>query len=401
MKISLRGKIKISGAILGFASLGAGFVPNFTSTETSKIDWDDVVAVDLPKVRVRLAGKKRSVTIEGENIKVQNEWAGLLGPITYHKLGARVLWIGGSQRLAELPLTQPLKISGSNLFLGDMRLPHSLELQARADGFIDVIAGMALEKYVEGVVAGEMPSSWPLEALKTQAVAARSYILSLRRAQKNKTFDVDSSQFDQVYRAIEALPKSSRDQIKRAVDESQGLVLRRDSEYPLATYFHSDCGGQTEKASTIWGNTKSKQVGPSCPFKPGNPWTFKVSKAQFSKLFHLRSVVSLKPKELSGSGRVVNLEAVSITGYIQSIPSSQLRKILGYSNLKSTLFEVVELGDALEFRGHGFGHGVGLCQWGSKYMAEHGSNFMEILAHYYPRSRIVPISRGLQIGQRK
>jgi len=391
---------KISGGVMFIVCLGAGFAPHATSLETSAVDWEEMASVDTPKVKVRVLSGLPAVHLEGSNIKVDGRWTVLNEPISYHKEGRKALWISGGTVLAELPSSTTLKVEGSDLAVGDHVVPRSLKLSAREDGRIDVLADLPLEKYVEGVLAGEMPSNWPIESLKAQAVAARSFLLAIKKSPKHKTFDVDSSQFDQVYRAVYSLPKMSREQIHRAVSESQGLVLKSDAEYPMQAYFHSDCGGIGERASTVWGKSPKNMPGPACPFNPGNTWTFKVKKKQLARMFGLRALESLSAVEFSGSGRVTKLEAKSTTGHIEKVKSSALRRQLGFNNLKSTLFQIVDAGDSIEFRGRGYGHGVGLCQWGAKYMAERGKNFVDILALYYPKARIVPVSRGFQITQR-
>lgn len=385
--------------LFSFICLGAGAIPSSMSTESSSLDWDDVVALDAPKVKVRVVSDRALVRIESDNLKVEGRWTRPNSDISFHRVGNRAIWISAGQKLAETDLDEALNISGSRMTISDVRVPKSLTLRGRSDGKIDVYAELALEKYVEGVLAGEMPTHWPIESLKAQAVAARSYLLALRRNPKHKNYDIDSSQYDQVFKAVESLPKSAREQIRRAVEESQGLILKSPEEYPVQAYFHSDCGGVTEKASTVWGKSGVQgKKGPACPFNPGHPWTLSVSKNKLAKLFGLKALAKMLVAQTTEAGRAVQLNAVSSTGFVREVSAERLRRDLGYSDMRSTLFEISENGENIEFRGRGFGHGVGLCQWGSKLMAENGKNFIEILSLYYPRARLVPISRGVQIG---
>ena len=397
----LKKKFVLFLTIIAFA---VGVVPGATSRENATVDWKDVVEANSPKVRIRVLSNKSVVRIESANLKVDGHWTAPNSNISYHRIGQTALWIRDGSILAETGVEEPLRVSGSKMLINETHVPRNITLETRSDGKIDVFAELPLESYVEGVLAGEMPASWPMESLKAQAVAARSYLLALRRISKHRDFDVDSSQFDQVFRAVESLPRQARDQVKRAVEESQGLILRSDEEYPVQAYFHSDCGGVSERASAIWG--KGARAGNSkkhvaCPFNPGHSWTLSISKSKLAKMFGLKALAKIFVSKMTDSGRATELNAVSVTGFVREVTSGRLRKVLGYNDLRSTLFEIVESGNNIEFRGRGFGHGVGLCQWGSKVMAENSKNFIEILKFYYPKARIVPISRGIQVGQNK
>src|SRR5262249_2623619 len=158
-------------------------------------------AIDSPQVRVRVAADLKTVKLRGENIKINGRWWDGTHALSFVRKSKRNLWMSDHVPVAHMAATDSLAITGTDMQVEDAPVPRSLRLFPRPVGRIDVLADLPLERYVEGVLAGEMPASWPMESLKAQAIAARSFFLALKRNAKHKNFDVDSSQFDQVFRA--------------------------------------------------------------------------------------------------------------------------------------------------------------------------------------------------------
>ncbi len=245
-----------------------------------------------------------------------------------------------------------------------------------------------LERYLVGVLQKEVNANWPLEALKAQAVAARTYATYRLEHPRDGRFDVLSNTNDQAFESHSHPPRS----IIRAVQETEGEILT-DEGKAFEAFFHSCCGGHTESADAVWPGYHASpllvsQEDLSCHACPNEEWSFEMTREELKKILEnpdrkLKRSWALTVGDLTASGRVRNL--VMRSGQKRFvIDGSEFRKLVGYESLKSTLFTVTTNGESVVFEGHGFGHGVGLCQWGAKGMADHGSDYREILTFYYP-----------------
>ncbi|HEX5036564.1 MAG TPA: SpoIID/LytB domain-containing protein [bacterium] len=254
-----------------------------------------------------------------------------------------------------------------------------------------------LERYIAGVLEKEVRADWPLEALKAQAVAARTYALYRKSKPRDSQFDVLSDTTDQVFESDENHAPS----IVRAVLETEGQTLQSKGRV-FEAFFHSCCGGTSESADAVWpGNHPAPLVevheDPYCSACPPAHWKYRVSLKDFEKRLEQSDRPStgwsgVVVSERDASGRVESATLTSTSRKSLPLSGIELRKILGNTNVKSTLFDITENGDDLVFEGRGSGHGVGMCQWGAKGMAEHGKSYREILEFYYPGADIVSLS---------
>lgn len=245
---------------------------------------------------------------------------------------------------------------------------------------------LPLDDYLAGTLAAEMNGLWEMEALKAQAVASRTYTLYMVKHPKHALYDLDSSTQDQVYQGAERESK----RVSEALRETAGLYLSVKDSEPIKSYYHSRCGGITETAGAVW-NYKNhafdKRV--TCPYCQKFPynWTTVVTAAELFKSLHLPfqtiSTLSNLSAEKTPAGRVSTLR-FALNGTEKKVTSDELRSLLGYSRIKSANFDWKIDGDEIQFNGVGSGHGVGMCQWGARYLAKQGKNFRQILAHYYP-----------------
>ena len=300
--------------------------------------------------------------------------------------------------------SRSLEVAGANLRLGLRPIPGRLSLRPQArDTKTDVIVSLDVEEYVRGVLPAEMPKGWPLEALKAQAVASRTYALhrKIAREQTGASYHVESTVMDQVYLVpvLSSEEDESRAQADRAVRETRGLILTsvdkgaRESR-PLAAYFHSDCGGRTEDARAVWGETGGGTT--ACPFAAQTKWRAEIPFAEITSLARAwfkralpGSLVAIEAKGRNASGRVRELRLAWNDGAEAVIPAHEFRMRLGHDRVRSTNFKVESRDGTLSLIGQGFGHGVGLCQWGARHLAQNGRDFREILKLYYPQSRLV------------
>lgn len=259
-----------------------------------------------------------------------------------------------------------------------------IQLQARA-GQLFAINTLSLERYLAATVGGEMIRTWSLEALKAQAVAARTYAIYRMEHPRDTLFDIDSTIEDQVY------PGASGESVQtwNAVKQTAGLYLA-GSKGPVKAYFHSRCGGVTGDAKKVWGTSAGNRQGVPCPYCRNNPykWTARWSLAAFLKKLGLApgAVAAVVPTKTDGS-RILEVE-VTNGRTNRTLSADNLRRALGYERLKSSQFAFQYERDEVVAEGTGAGHGVGMCQWGAKHLAEKGATFQRILSHYFPQDRL-------------
>ncbi|MCX5642556.1 MAG: SpoIID/LytB domain-containing protein [Candidatus Omnitrophica bacterium] len=239
-----------------------------------------------------------------------------------------------------------------------------------------------LEEYVCGVLAGEISPSWPLEALKAMAVCARTFAANKVMANFNNYYHITSEVRDQVYRN----GFGQNESFARAVTETQGEVLTY-AEDLAQVYYCASSGGYTASCASVWGNDFPYLKALADPYStedPYNSWTLILNPNEFLRALHLsgtlKNVEVIKRDE---SSRVQELK-ISVQGRDYVKAGKILRDALGSNQLRSTFFEVRMENGRVVFTGNGWGHGVGLSQWGAKKMAEQGYTYDQILKFYFP-----------------
>lgn len=238
---------------------------------------------------------------------------------------------------------------------------------------------LSLEAYLAGVLGGEMPPSYPSEALKAQAVAARTYALRKKLEQYGQPFHLGSSVLSQVYKGLEVADARTAE----AVEATRGLVLTMNLE-PIEAYFHASCGGRTETGANALGRNLPylKSVDCPCGALAAAHWTARVERAELSQLLRKRvSEVEVLDRTPTGRAR-----RMSVGG--RAFDAVMFRQRLGYTKIRSLSFKVAPAQGGWRIDGQGYGHGAGLCQWGSKLYAQKGWGFERILAHYYPDTEL-------------
>lgn len=295
-----------------------------------------------------------------------------------------------------------------------------------------VINHVSLEYYLGGVLGGEIIPSWPLEAIKAQAVAARSYVLYKTRKNSKKLYDVVNNTADQMYLGV----RGESPRFNQALRETRGEVLSRGKSIVCA-YYHSNSGGHTSDSWNAFKKDYGKLAGvkdPYCAGAPNSSWRVSLTESQVRKKlnqngFNFKKIFSIKPYSTDRSGRVVYLE-ISHPGGKDYIFGADFRKFMGYRVIKSTRFSIYpksyttyrynrkitanrgsfsavstsasgisknlaarvtefkKVPTRYVFKGSGWGHGVGMSQWGARGMARSGYNYRQILKHYYPGTTI-------------
>jgi len=254
-----------------------------------------------------------------------------------------------------------------------------------------------IESYVNGVVAGEMKNDWPMEALKAQAILARTFVLKFCQDKQSKYEGADIS--TDVAEAQAYAPNSVNARVRQAVNETRGMALSWQGEYPNA-WFHAHSGGMTELPSVAleYKGGDPEYLKPAASEEsdraPDNvkAWTATFTRDQVAKAaadagMQVGAVETVELGEKGESGRA---KAILVNGKAVSAPSFRIQ--VGANKLKSTLIDSVEVdGNAVTFKGRGFGHGVGLSQWGAYQMAEEGRTAQQILQRYFPGVGIVEL----------
>lgn len=261
--------------------------------------------------------------------------------------------------------------------------------KAKAKG-LAVLNAVDLEEYVKGVVPSEMHSGWHPEALKVQAIVARTYVLYQRLAARSRDYDVVAGTQDQVYRGRHGVDQ----RVQQAVEATRGLVLTYGGA-PILAAFSSTAAGPTEDAMNVWSKDLPYLKGVECPFDKNSPYyqwraEFKLQDLESNlkrQGIAVGSIASLTPFAYSTAGRVAKLRLLHARGEL-ILRGEDLRRVVGYAVIPSTQFEVEAVGQTVVLTGRGAGHAVGLCQWGAKEMAGLGYPFATILRYYFPGTEL-------------
>ncbi len=317
-----------------------------------------------------------------------------------------------------------LKFGANNFWSNAEDRSYRGEMEVSVDsGVIKIVNRLSMEEYLYGVVPAEMPTTWPLEALKAQAVAARSESLAKLGRHRNEGFDLCAEVHCQVYGGVEKETELGN----MAVDLTRGMILEYDSK-PVDAIYSSNCGGHTQ--SNIFGSKgfipyfigsadmpeDQKLSFPLSPFEmefwlKDPPAGIYCNIPEYTKFSNFRWVRIYSAEQLRGmvdknysvgrvkkiivlkrnvSGHVDKIKIVGSESSVEVENELRIRKLFG--NLRSSMFKVETKygkdGNSEEFifYGGGWGHGVGMCQAGACGMAKAGKLYKTILLHYFPRA---------------
>ena len=286
------------------------------------------------------------------------------------------------------------------------------------DMTVDVVNVVGLENYLIGVLGREVAASWPLEALKAQAVASRTRVLFQRQQARRlgDRFDVSADTNDQVYGGIPTGPYGER--IEQAVKSTAGQVLTLNEKI-FKIYFASTCGGRTESAERVFqappgAHTRGGIVCPHCAGSPVFHWKHRIANAEVARRISMftdvpvTKILAITTRDCDPVGHALIVVVKHDKGEFEIDNAYKFRtNVLGRSIstefwkdgrwqkaagnddkhkeiIMSTAFKAALVGDYIEFTGVGWGHAVGLCQFGAKKMAEDARDYRAILAFYYP-----------------
>jgi len=269
-----------------------------------------------------------------------------------------------------------------DLLLSGSRYSGTIEVW-RGTGGLYLITELPLEEYVKGVVTAEVAPYWEMEALKAQAVISRTYALFKKKINGDSLFHLISSSLHQVYKG-----NNSDVRVAYAVEETAGEILTFNGS-PVEPFYHSTCGGRTENPENVFGRSYPylKSIESNCDLSPYSVWERKIPLAEIEKALNISGIKEIVVESFTTAKRVKELTFTCNTETV-TVETTFLRKALGWGRLPSTYFTMARDGDSVTFKGRGYGHGVGLCQWCALKMAREGKNYKEILSYFYPGTAI-------------
>ncbi len=347
----------------------------------------------VPGIRVEIFGDASTLHIEGKGIQIIDTYRNLA---LFRNPGYSYLILSaGNNGLVVDRKLYPARMvtllfSGGVVKINDRLLRGHLEIANIDNSHLVVIDVVNLESYVAGLVNAEMPHNWPLEALEAQAVVARTYALWQKERHLNQYYDMAADFMDQVYSG--AGSEDSRGW--KAVNATRGQIITYQGK-PILAMYHSECGGETENSEDAIGYRYPYLRSVKCNFCKGAPglnWKYALSLQQLArrlivKGYTLSHVYGFRVMKRSRTQRVTVARVVTDHGNID-LDGATLRSVVGYDKLRSTLFHVRAKNGTLFFKGRGFGHGVGMCQWGAYGMARKGYTYRQIIHFYYTGVRI-------------
>ncbi|WP_102400026.1 SpoIID/LytB domain-containing protein [Haloimpatiens massiliensis] len=274
--------------------------------------------------------------------------------------------------------------------------PGEIILQKKSDNTMLVINKLDIEEYTKGVLPFEMGESFSLEALKAQAVVARTYAVANKGRYSSYGYDLTDDTRCQVYRGY----NSSLTKCNRAVDETRSKVLKYLGQ-PISTVYCSSNGGYTERSENVWLGSQSYLIDQKDPFDSIRPsyltnWREEKSNGDIFELLKKASCnikefvkIDISNIEKYPSGRIKKLCLIykdsSNTQQKLELTKERARTFFG---LKSAMYDVKYENSKYVFIGNGWGHGVGMSQWGAEGMARQNNNHNEILKFYYKNATL-------------
>ncbi len=347
------------------------------------------MALERDLIRVAVGRSTGSVTLQGDGMLALREsgTALVLPPSATIVPGhGHLLLDGAPYRRLRVTAAGPVRLNGTS-YRG------VLEVLPQGNGIL-VVDELPLEEYLVGVINSEISSTWPMEAIKAQAVIARTYAVAKRQERRNALYHLESTVMDQAYDGSDQ--EDSR--AARAVHETVGQVLTYHGAV-IQAYYHASCGGKTEDAANVWGGVSPPYLkGVDCQYcakSPASRWELSMPLSKLETALRLPGITDIREGPRNNRGRLKTVILTTARGAVTML-ATRFRMTVGSTVIRSTNFTVRVIGGVALFSGLGYGHGVGLCQWGAKQRALAGFSYSEILSYYYPGTelRTLPADAG-------
>jgi stage II sporulation protein D len=309
-------------------------------------------------------------------------------------------------------ILEPVDLNSRFIYKGNT-YSGSVSFQPASESAVHLINTLPLETYLSGVVPEEIPSTKKenFEAIKAQAICARTYALNRIKDNSTADYDLEASITDQVYRGYSRQSTLA----KQAIEETRGVVITYLGQ-PATVYYHSTCGGRLESAANVWPGRNLPYLTEgfdsvddiySCSLSPYFRWletrSFVELDSLFDVIYHKSQLtkavedtteidLNLQITKRNSSGRVTDLQIIygDTTVLLSGYEIRHFFKDKNGKSLPSNLFYITQQDDStLTIHGGGFGHGVGMCQYGALYMAQHGFMHYHIISKYFPGTKLV------------
>ncbi len=368
----------------------------FLTVLLSGLFFADLSFADMPKVRVLVAENQKQllISVKGDyvikalpSLQILKKGRRLVNaPVTLSSSGIKFQDLNVPARGVRV---EPL--NDRDLFVGRSRFRGRIDILKNPSTGFYAINELPMESYLYGVLHHEVSSWWPMEALKAQAIAARTYALYEVQVSKSEEYDLKSNTSSQVYGGS----TTERYRTKRAVDMTAGKILTYEGKV-FPAYFHATCAGVTTGARELWKIDLPPLAGGAkcsyCRISPHYHWEARVSLSEIEDKMRKNNravgrILEIRPVTQTPSHRVGSLK-IAGTQSETVMAAKDLRIWIGGDKIRSTNFTVALEDDAALFHGKGWGHGVGLCQWGALGQSLLGKKYEEILGLYYPGAKI-------------
>ena len=355
----------------------------------------------VPEVKVLIAKSLKNVLVEGIDLKKtihtqqkSQQYAGRKS-LSFNCTPSAKANHKSKEPILVASLSSPTGLIswGKQKYKGELQL-----LASPGRETCDLVNSVPMEAYLTTLLAKEMNGTWPVEALKAQAVAARTYAYDRIKKGKEieaqgRLYHLESSEKDQVSGTFLDITEKTL----QASKETSGEILVGPSGKVSPVFFHSKCGGKTLRPDQVWGGVEEGYRSVNCTFcqKTGmKDWNFKLKGQKLTGMID-QVLKRYYADEIQGSNvRLMpdSLENSELRLYVGDrlhiIKKSYLRNLAGREVLPSNNFIMTSKNDGFHVKGHGYGHGVGLCQLGALELAKRGYNYRQILSHYFPRHKM-------------
>lgn len=339
------------------------------------------------QIRVAILKGTDSVNLDGEGLLASDESGKpilLTLPLLVRVDQGRLQMPGASARLVRVAGAGMVKVNGKSY-----RGVIELSLQS---GRLLVVNELPLEQYLVGVINSEISSTWPMESIKSQAVIARTYAVAKKQERSKAFYHLESTVMDQAYEGSD----EEDNRATRGVHETEGEVLTYNGVV-IQAYYHANSGGRTEASQNVWGVALPYLQGVECQYgltSPTSSWEVSLPLGKIETALRAQKVSGLSGIKEGSRNNRSRLKTVLLQTErgVVSMPATKFRMAVGSTVIKSTNFTVQVENGLASFKGVGYGHGVGLCQYGAKQRALDGFSYAEILAYYYPGTKLSKLS---------
>lgn len=287
-----------------------------------------------------------------------------------------------------------IPLENSNIYINNRCFRGHIDIIKQKDLKLVIVNRINIEEYLYGVLYHEISNKWPQEALKAQAVIARTFALYQAMMNKDMDYDVTSDIYSQMYGG----KTSEKFTATKAVNKTKAQVLTYNNKV-FPTYYHATCGGVTEDAKNLWNINLPPLSSTKCNFCDKSPhfyWKKEIPVSDIidklnKKGFAISDIKDIVIASYNSSGRIEKLNIQTSNGTLE-ISGKDFRQVIGPNIIRSNNFKVSVTDDMVGFEGTGWGHGVGFCQWGAYFMSRRGYTYDQILSFYYPGASISKIN---------